>query len=120
MAGLGIHLTLDLDGRMRLGPGTRYVSRLDYTVDAKHKKLFYDSGRRFLPFLEYHDLEPEMASIRPKLQPPGGEYKDFIIKEESERGLPGLINLIGIESPGLTAAPAIAEYVAGLAQDVLG
>ncbi len=119
MAGLGIHTTLDLDGRMSLGPSSQYVNDLDYTVNASNKKLFYESARRFLPFLEYDDLEPEMAGIRPKLQPPGGEFKDFIIRDESDRDLPGLINLIGIESPGLTASPAIAEYVVSLAEDLL-
>jgi L-2-hydroxyglutarate oxidase LhgO len=119
MASLGIHTTLDLDGRMSLGPSSQYVNDLDYTVNASNKKLFYESARRFLPFLEYDDLEPEMAGIRPKLQPPGGEFKDFIIRDESDRDLPGLINLIGIESPGLTASPAIAEYVASLAEDLL-
>ena len=83
-------------------------------MDDRHKKPFYDSVKRLLPALEYDDLEPEMAGIRPKLQPPGGEIRDFVIKDEGEAGLPGLINLIGIESPGLTASPSIAEYVADL------
>ncbi len=114
LSGAGIHVTLDLEGRLRLGPGIQYVDRIDYSVDASHKRLFYDSARRLLPWLEYEDLEPEMAGIRPKLQGPGEDFRDFVIAEESSRGLPGLINLIGIESPGLTACPAIAEYVASL------
>lgn len=114
LSGASIHITLDLEGRLRLGPGIRYVDRIDYAVDARHKRLFYDSARRLLPWLEYEDIEPEMAGIRPKLQGSGEDFRDFVIAEESDRGLPGLINLIGIESPGLTACPAIAEYVAGL------
>jgi L-2-hydroxyglutarate oxidase LhgO len=118
-AGVGIHVTFDLDGRIRLGPGIQYVDNLDYSVDREHQQLFYDSVRRFLPTIEYDDLAPEMAGIRPKLQEPGGDVRDFVIREESDRGLPGLINLIGIESPGLTASPAIAEYVAGLIEEQL-
>jgi L-2-hydroxyglutarate oxidase LhgO len=114
LSGAGIHITLDLEGRLRLGPGVRYVDRIDYSVDAKHKRLFYDAARRLLPWLEYEGIEPEMAGIRPKLQGPGEDFRDFVIAEESRRGLPELINLIGIESPGLTACPAIADYVADL------
>ena len=114
IAGVGIHITFDLEGRVRLGPDVEYVDSLYYTVDRREQKLFYESVRRLLPAIAYDDLEPEMAGIRPKLQEPGGEFRDFVIREESDKGLPAFINLIGIESPGLTAAPAIAEYVGGL------
>ena len=117
--GLGVHVTLGLDGRMRLGPSVEYVSDIEYSVDAGKKQMFFDSAKTFLPFIEYDDLEPEMAGMRPKLQGPGEEYRDFIIQEESDKGLPGLINLIGIESPGLTASPAIARYVAAMAKPLL-
>jgi L-2-hydroxyglutarate oxidase LhgO len=113
---VGIHVIFDLEGRMRLGPGAEYVERLNYAVNNQHQQLFYDSARKFLPFIEYDDLEPEMAGIRPKLQGPNEDIKDFVIRDEGDKGLPGLINLIGIESPGLTAAPAIAEYVLSLIQ----
>ncbi len=116
---VGIHVTFDLEGRMRLGPGIEYVDSIDYAVDNQHQRLFYDSVRRFLPWIEYDDLEPEMAGIRPKLQKPGEDFKDFVIREESAEGLPGLVNLIGIESPGLTASPAIAEYVCSLIEGQL-
>jgi len=116
---VGIHVTFDLEGRMRLGPGIEYVDSLNYAVNNRHKQLFYDSVRKFLPFIEYDDLEPEMAGIRPKLQGPNEDVKDFVIRDETDKGLPGFINLIGIESPGLTAAPAIAEYVLGLIQPQL-
>lgn len=120
VAGVGVHVTFDLEGRMRLGPSIYYVDSIDYAVDNQHKKLFYNSVRRFLPFIEYDDLEPEMAGIRPKLQGPGEDIKDFVIRDESDKGLPGLVNLIGIESPGLTASPAIAEYVSSLVGELLG
>jgi L-2-hydroxyglutarate oxidase LhgO len=119
IAGVGIHVTFDLEGRLRLGPDIEYVDSLDYTIDLRQQKLFYDSVRRLLPAITYDDLAPEMAGIRPKLQEPGGEIRDFVIKDEVDRGLPAFIDLIGIESPGLTAAPAIAEYVADLIEERL-
>lgn len=116
--GLGVHVTLDLEGRMRLGPNTQYVDSIDYSIDSRHKDSFYNSAKRMLPFIEYDDLEPEMAGIRPKLQGPGEDVKDFVIRDESDKGLPGFINLIGIESPGLTSSPAIARYVARLVENI--
>ena len=117
--GLGVHVTLDLEGRMRLGPNTEYVDGIDYTVDSRHKQTFYNSAKKMLPFIEYEDLEPEMAGIRPKLQGPGEDVKDFVIRDEIDKGLPGLINLIGIESPGLTSSPAIGRYVASMVKGTL-
>ena len=95
------------------GQGTRTypVLDLDYTVDESKKEIFYNSAKRFLPFLELDDLEPEMSGIRPKLQGPDEGFRDFVIQDEEEKGFPGFINLIGIESPGLTASPSIAKYV---------
>jgi L-2-hydroxyglutarate oxidase LhgO len=88
-------------------------------VDSRHKGEFYNSAKRIMPFIEYEDLEPEMGGIRPKLQGPGEDVKDFVIRDETDKSLPGFINLIGIESPGLTSAPAIARYVAGLVKNLL-
>jgi L-2-hydroxyglutarate oxidase LhgO len=106
--GLGVHLTLDLGGRMKLGPDATYISRVeDYKVNAEKGDQFYESAVKFLPFIRREDVVPDMSGIRPKLQGPGEEFRDFVISED----LPGFINLIGIESPGLTAAPAIARYV---------
>jgi L-2-hydroxyglutarate oxidase LhgO len=110
-AGHGIHWRRGLDGRVLLGPSAYYVEAIDYSVDEAHKQYFYNSARRFLPFAKLEDLAPESAGIRPKLQGPGEGFRDFVIKHEDKAGFPGLINLIGIESPGLTAAPAIARYV---------
>ena len=117
--GLGIHATLDIEGRMRLGPNTRYVSEIDYKVDESQRESFYRSVKTFLPFIEYEDLEPDMAGIRPKLQGPGESFRDFVIRHEYDRGLPGFINLIGIESPGLTSSPAIARYVERMINEIL-
>ncbi|MFH1662899.1 MAG: NAD(P)/FAD-dependent oxidoreductase [Chloroflexota bacterium] len=119
VTGVGIHVVIDLDGRMRLGPSIHYVDEIDYGVTNEHKQLFYDSVKGFLPFIDYDDLQPEMSGIRPKLQGPDEDIRDFVIRDEGDRGLPGFINLIGIESPGLTAAPAIAEYVEDLVSEAL-
>ena len=119
ITGVGIHVVLDLDGRLRLGPSIEYVDKIDYTVDSRNREFFYNSVKGFLPFIDCEDLQPEMAGIRPKLQAPGEGIKDFIIRHEADRGLPGFINLIGIESPGLTAAPAIAEYVGAMVDEIL-
>ena len=110
-AGLGIHATLDLAGSIRLGPDDEYVDRLEYDVDGSKKDGFYESVRQFLPFIEPGDLSPDTSGIRPKLQKPGEAFRDFIIKEESDNGFAGLINLIGIESPGLTSCLSIARMV---------
>ncbi|PKN05054.1 MAG: FAD-dependent oxidoreductase [Deltaproteobacteria bacterium HGW-Deltaproteobacteria-9] len=106
--GLGVHLTIDLTGRMKLGPDTTYISRSeDYNVTAQKAPLFYESARKFLPFLQKENVSPDMAGIRPKLQGPNDSFHDFVIRED----LPGFINLVGMESPGLTASPAIARLV---------
>ena len=113
-AGLGIHATLDMAGSMRLGPDDEYISQLRYEVDPKKAAAFYESTRSFLPFIEPGDLSPDTSGIRPKLQGEGESFRDFIIKDEAENGFPGFINLIGIESPGLTASLSIAKMVASL------
>lgn len=106
--GLGIHLTIDLNGRARLGPDVEYIERKeDYRVNSKKRDKFYEGAVRYLPFLKKEDLSPDMSGIRPKLQGPCDDFRDFVISED----LPGFINLVGIESPGLTASPAIASYV---------
>ena len=118
-AGHGIHVTPGLDGRVRLGPNARYVEAIDYGVDETQREAFYNSAKRFLPRIELEDLAPEFAGIRPKLQGPGEAFRDFVIAHEEKAGFPGLINLIGIESPGLTASPAIARYVGKMVREVL-
>jgi len=113
-AGLGVHITLDLAGRVLLGPDANYVARPDYAVDEGKAAQFAAAAGRYLPGLRAEWLSPDQAGVRPKLAGPGESFRDFVVAEESARGLPGLVNLVGIESPGLTAAPAIAEQVAGL------
>lgn len=111
---LGTHVVLGLDGTLRLGPSAFPVNTLDYGVDPVHRTEFYERAKRFLPFLAPDDLSPDQAGIRPRLSRPGEPLRDFVIREESDRGLPGFVDLIGIESPGLTACLAIAEMVEGL------
>jgi len=109
---LGIHTVLDLQGGLKLGPNAFYVDALEYSVDEGHRREFRLGAREYLPFIEEDDLTPDMAGIRPKLYREGEPVRDFVICDESARGLPGFINLVGIESPGLTASPAIARVVA--------
>ena len=106
---LGIHLTPDLAGGLRLGPDTRYVPDIDYNINEKDKNAFLNSAKEYLPTLEADDIIPDTVGVRSKLQAEGGAFRDFIIRDEKEKGFPGFINLIGIESPGLTGALAIAE-----------
>lgn len=115
--GLGIHVTKDLSGSVRLGPDARYISEISYDVDPSHAAEFLRSARRLLPFLTEADLMPDMAGVRPKIQPPGGPVRDFVICHEDARGLPGLINLIGIESPGLTSCLALGKMVSGMLEE---
>jgi L-2-hydroxyglutarate oxidase LhgO len=117
--GLGIHATIDLAGRVRFGPDVEYVDRIDYAVDERKGTAFREAVRSYLPSIVEADLHADLSGIRPKLQGPGEPFRDFVIREESDSGLPGLINLIGIESPGLTASPAVAERVASLVESCL-
>jgi L-2-hydroxyglutarate oxidase LhgO len=113
---LGVHALLDLAGRLKFGPDADYLGdrALDYRVAEGKRAAFGAAVRRLVPAIDDADLEPDMSGIRAKLQRPGEPMRDFVIAEEAGRGLPGLVNLVGIESPGLTASPAIAEHVAGL------
>ncbi|NLG16604.1 MAG: NAD(P)/FAD-dependent oxidoreductase [Fibrobacter sp.] len=108
---LGVHGVLGLDDSFRLGPSAFYVDTIDYTVDSSNAAEFLVRGRELFPFIEDLDLSPAMSGIRPKLVQERNSFRDFIICEESSKGLPGFINLIGIESPGLTSSLAIAAYV---------
>jgi L-2-hydroxyglutarate oxidase LhgO len=113
MEGIGIHVTVDMGGGVKLGPDVKYLESniYDYKLTGSKQEAFYKSARKFLPFLEFDDITPEMAGIRPKIQKPGEPLRDFYIMEETARGYPGFINLIGMESPGLTSSIAIAKYV---------
>jgi len=109
-AGLGIHLTPDLGGSVRLGPNSYYVGNISYGVESNEKE-FREDVETFLPLICERQIQADSAGVRPKLQGPKDNFRDFVIRHEADRGLFGFINLIGIESPGLTAAPAIAEFV---------
>jgi L-2-hydroxyglutarate oxidase LhgO len=118
--GVGIHNCIAIDGRERLGPYEYYVNDVDYKVDEGERELFYNSAKTYFPFLELDDLEPESSGIRPLLQSPEENVKDFVIAHEDRKGFPGLIDLIGIESPGFTSSLAIGSYVKGLVQGIQG
>lgn len=113
--GLGVHLTLDLAGQARFGPDVEWLERLDYTVDPTRAERFYAAIRRYWPALPDGSLQPGYAGIRPKLHGPGEPAADFLIQGPDVHGVRGLVNLYGIESPGLTSALAIAEHVADMA-----
>ena len=114
--GLNIHITLDLAGRPRFGPDLEWVEELDYTVNLARIDEFYHSIRQYWPALPDDSLAPAYAGIRPKLHGPGEAQPDFLIQGPEQHGVPGLVNLFGIESPGLTSSLAIGEEVAALLQ----
>ncbi len=111
-AGLGIHATLDLAGRCRFGPDTEWVEEIDYDVDPSRVRRFAEAIRSYWPGLPEDALYPDYAGIRPKIVPEGAPPADFRIDGPAEHGVPGLVHLFGIESPGLTASAAIAGEVA--------
>jgi L-2-hydroxyglutarate oxidase LhgO len=111
--GLGVHVTLDLGGRMRFGPDVEWISEENYTVDPRRADAFYDRIRTYWPELPADSLVPDYCGIRPKLTGPGEGQADFMIAAEPVHGLPRLVNLFGIESPGLTASLSLAEEVVG-------
>lgn len=117
--GLGTHLTLDLGGRMRFGPDVEWLEtndpeRVDFNVDPARSAFFYDSIRRYWPRLPEATLLPDSSGVRPKLSQRGERPADFLFHRPQEHGIPGLVALYGIESPGLTSSLAIARHVVGL------
>jgi len=111
--GIGIHVTLDLAGRMRFGPDVEWIDHEDYTVDPRRADPFYERVRSYWPGLPDGSLLPAYAGVRPKVTGPGEPAADFMIDAPADHGLPGLIHLFGIESPGLTSSLSLAEEVAG-------
>ncbi|MBL6456845.1 NAD(P)/FAD-dependent oxidoreductase [Belnapia sp. T6] len=107
--GLGTHLTIDLGGQARFGPDVEWVDRIEYEVDPRRGESFYAAIRRYWPELKDGALAPGYSGIRPKIVPPGAPGQDFTIQGPRAHGVPGLLNLFGIESPGLTASLALAE-----------
>jgi L-2-hydroxyglutarate oxidase LhgO len=112
--GLGVHITLDLAGQARFGPDVQWVERISYEVDPRRAERFYASIRRYWPGLPDGALAPGYAGIRPKISGPDEPAADFVIQGPAAHGVEGLVNLFGIESPGLTASLALAERVASL------
>ncbi|TIO10813.1 NAD(P)/FAD-dependent oxidoreductase [Mesorhizobium sp.] len=109
--GLGVHLTLDLDGVARFGPDVEWTDQLDYRVDPARGERFYNEIRKYWPDLADGSLQPAYSGIRPKLSGPGEANADFVIQDAAVHGVQGLVNLFGIESPGLTSSLAIADHV---------
>jgi L-2-hydroxyglutarate oxidase LhgO len=109
--GLGVHITVDLAGQARFGPDVEWIDRIEYSVNPRRADKFYAEVRRYWPDLPDGSLQPAYSGIRPKLGPPGLN-SDFVIQGAADHGVPSLVNLYGIESPGLTASLAIAERVA--------
>lgn len=110
-AGLGVHLTLDLGGQAKFGPDTEWITEENYDVDFDRCQSFYAAVRRYWPGLQDNTLQPGYAGIRPKISGPDEPAADFVISTPKDHATPGLINLFGIESPGLTASLAIAREV---------
>jgi len=112
--GLGVHVTLDLGGRARFGPDVEWVDAIDYTVDPRRAEGFYAAIRRYWPGLPEGALEPGYAGIRPKISARGEPPADFVVQGPRVHGLRGLVQMYGIESPGLTASLALADHVVAL------
>jgi L-2-hydroxyglutarate oxidase LhgO len=112
--GLGTHLTLDLAGQARFGPDVEWVEEIDYEVDPRRGDSFTAAIRRYWPDLPSDSLQPAYSGIRPKIVPPGAPGQDFMIEGPRDHGVAGVVNLFGIESPGLTSSLAIGGYVAGM------
>lgn len=109
--GLGIHATLDLAGQVKFGPDVDLDGVLDYRVNPARRELFADAVRRYFPALRAEALVPDYAGLRPRLAVATGQYSDFLIQDSQQHGLPGLVQLFGIESPGLTASLALARHM---------
>jgi L-2-hydroxyglutarate oxidase LhgO len=113
--GLGVHLTIDLGGQARFGPDVQWIDTIDYTVDPARADSFYAAVRKYWPDLKDGAIQPGYAGIRPKIVPAGAPAQDFVVQGPQTHGVPGLINLFGIESPGLTASLALADHVVEVA-----
>jgi L-2-hydroxyglutarate oxidase LhgO len=109
--GLGVHITLDLAGQARFGPDVEWIDGVDYAVDPRRGDKFYAAVRRYWPGLRDGALQPGYAGIRPKISGPDEPAADFVVQGPADHGIPGLVNLYGIESPGLTASLPLADEV---------
>ena len=109
--GLGVHVTLDLTGRVKFGPDVEWCDGPDYRFDDRRMPAFAAAIRKYFPDLDLERLQPDYVGVRPKISGPGEPAADFRIDGPNRHGIAGLVNLLGIESPGLTASLAIAEQV---------
>ncbi len=109
--GLGVHITVDMGGQAKFGPDVEWIDGIDYSVDGHRADKFYDAVRRYWPGLKDGALQPGYSGIRPKIVPPGAPAQDFVVQGPADHGVPGLVNLFGIESPGLTASLALGDLV---------
>ncbi|HUT48086.1 MAG TPA: NAD(P)/FAD-dependent oxidoreductase [Alphaproteobacteria bacterium] len=114
--GLGVHVTLDLAGQAKFGPDVKWIDTVDYSFDESRKPVFVDAIRKYYPGLDPDRLQPGYTGIRPKIAGRGEGFGDFRIDGPGDHGVPGVINLFGIESPGLTSALSIANHVAEIAE----
>jgi len=108
---LGVHITIDIGGQARFGPDVEHIDEMNYDVDPRRSDGFYEAVRRYWPGLKDGALHPSYSGIRPRITPPGEPLCDFVVQGPGEHGISGLVNLFGIESPGLTSSMAIADYV---------
>jgi L-2-hydroxyglutarate oxidase LhgO len=113
--GLGVHITVDLGGQAKFGPDVEWIDGIDYNVDPHRADKFYAAVRRYWPALQDGALQPGYAGIRPKIVPQGAPGQDFVVQGPADHGVPGLVNLFGIESPGLTSSLALADLVRDIA-----
>ncbi|MDP7525724.1 MAG: NAD(P)/FAD-dependent oxidoreductase [Dehalococcoidales bacterium] len=117
---IGAHVCLDVNWRLRLGPLLYYVDQIDYSVDESRRRDVLESSiLKALPCIEPADLEPESSGIMAMIQGEGESFRDFVVRHEHDRGLPGLVNLVGIETPGLTSSLALAKYVDRMVKEIL-
>jgi L-2-hydroxyglutarate oxidase LhgO len=114
---LGVHVTIDLGGQVKFGPDFSWIERIDYRFDETREQAFYEAIRFYYPGLREGTLTPGYTGIRPRITGPGGPAQDFVIQGQHVHGIAGLVNLYGIESPGLTASLAIADHVADLLRE---
>lgn len=119
-ASLGVHVTLDMGGQCKFGPDQEWIEAIDYDVDIRRADEFYEAVRRYWPELPDGALVPGYAGIRPKIQAPDEPMRDYLIQGPATHGIPGLVNLFGIESPGLTSSLAIADMVADRLEEPTG
>jgi L-2-hydroxyglutarate oxidase LhgO len=113
--GLGVHITVDLGGQAKFGPDVEWIDGIDYNVDPHRADKFYAAVRRYWPALPDGAIQPGYAGIRPKIVPQGAPGQDFVVQGPTDHGVPGLVNLFGIESPGLTSSLALADLVRDIA-----